>query len=234
VRGTLLALLLLITGSATVPTIAAKDPQDFNRIERGHYLAILGDCAACHTSPASGKGFAGGRPIETPFGTIVSPNITPDLETGSGAWTDDEFVNALTRGIGRNGIHLYPAMTREDALTIRAYLSTIPAVHNPVQPNQLPFPFNIRQAMWAWKELFFTPGTFQLRADKSVEWNRGAYLAEGLMHCGTCHTPKNFLGGDETSYNLQGYPLQGWFAPNITNDERWGLGDGRLTISSPT
>ncbi len=223
---------LLASLGATVPAIAGGDPQDFSRIERGHYLAILGDCAACHTLPGSGKGFAGGRPIETPFGTIVSPNITPDLETGIGAWTDDEFVNALTRGTARNGVHLYPAMpytymtkiTRDDALTIRAYLNTIPAVHNPVRANQLPFPFNIRQAMWAWKELFFTPGTFQSRADKGLQWNRGAYLAEGLMHCGMCHTPKNFLGGDEASQTLHGYAVQGWFAPNITNDERRGLG----------
>src|SRR5215831_10695178 len=109
---------------ACAHAIAGQDPQDFPRIERGRYLAILGDCAACHTLPGTGQRFAGGRPIETPFGTIVSPNITPDLETGIGAWTDDEFVNAITRGTGRRGAHLYPAMpytymtktTRDDAL----------------------------------------------------------------------------------------------------------------------
>jgi mono/diheme cytochrome c family protein len=212
--------------------IAGQDPQDFPQIERGRYLTIAGDCAACHTQPGSDKAFAGGRPIETPFGTLASPNITPDLETGIGAWTDDEFVNALTLGTGRNGKPLYPAMpytymtktTRGDALAIRAYLNTIQAVRNPVTVNQLAFPFDVRDGMRAWNALYFRPGTFQPRADKSLEWNRGAYLAEGLMHCGLCHTPKNLAGGDETSRRLQGNALQGWFAPNITSDERRGVG----------
>jgi mono/diheme cytochrome c family protein len=217
---------------ACAAAAAGPDGQDFSRIERGRYLTIVGDCAACHTRPGGGQAFAGGLPIETPFGTLVSPNITPDLGTGIGAWTDDEFVNALTRGTGRNGLHLYPAMpytymtkvTRDDALAIRAYLNTVAAVYNPVKVNQLAFPFDIRDGMRAWNDLYFTPGTFQPRADKSPEWNRGTYLAEGLMHCGLCHTPKNAAGGDETSRRLQGYALQGWYAPNITNDERRGLG----------
>jgi len=208
------------------------DKQDFEQIERGHYLTLAGDCAACHTLPGSGLDFAGGRPIETPFGVILAPNITPDRATGIGAWTNDEFVDALTKGVGRNGIHLYPAMpytyytklTRDDALAIRAYLNTVPAVHNPVKANQLPFPFDIRASMIAWNKLFFTPGTFRPNPNKSAEWNRGAYLAEGLAHCGMCHTPKNFLGGDKTSESFRGYVLQGWFAPNITNNSRRGLG----------
>ncbi len=210
---------------------AGIDKQDFKQIERGHYLATVGDCAACHTLPGSGHDFAGGRPIETPFGMLLAPNITPDPQTGIGAWTDDEFVNAMTKGTGRNGTHLYPAMpytyytkvTRDDALAIRAYLDTVPAVHNPVKSNQLPFPLDIRLGMAAWNELFFKPGTFQPVAGKSPEWNCGAYLAEGLGHCGLCHTPKNFLGGDKSSAPLQGYALQGWFAPDITNDARRGL-----------
>jgi mono/diheme cytochrome c family protein len=209
------------------------DKQDFKQIVRGHYLTIAGDCAACHTLPGSRHDFAGGRAIETPFGQILAPNITPDQDTGIGAWTDDEFVNALTKGTGRNGTRLYPAMpytyytklTRDDALAIRAYLNTVPAVRNPVNPNQLPFPFNIRASLIGWNTLFFTPGTFQPNPNKSAEWNRGAYLAEGLTHCGMCHTPKNFLGGDKTSESLRGYALQGWFAPEITNNSRQGLGD---------
>ena len=218
---------------ACTNTIAGQDPQDFPRIERGRYLAIVGDCAACHTRPGGGQVFAGGRPIETPFGTLVSPNITPDLGTGIGAWTDDEFLNSLTRGTGRNGMHLYPAMpytymtkvTRDDALAIRAYLNTLQPVYNPVTVNQLAFPFDVREGMRAWNELYSqTRHLPARRADKSPELNRGAYLAEGLMHCGLCHTPKNAAGGDETSRHLQGYALQGWYAPNITNDERRGLG----------
>ena len=209
------------------------DKQDFKQIERGHYLTITGDCAACHTLPGSDYPFAGGRAIETPFGQLLSPNITPDPETGIGAWTDDEFIDALTKGTGRDGTRLYPAMpytyytklTRDDALAICAYLNTVPAVRNPVNPNQLPFPFNIRASLIGWNTLFFTPGTFQPNPNKSAEWNRGAYLAEGLAHCGMCHTPKNFLGGDKTSEYLRGYRLQGWFAPDITDNSRQGLGD---------
>ena len=208
------------------------DKQDFRQIERGRYLTIVGDCAACHTLPGGSQDFAGGRSIETPFGQLIAPNITPDPQTGIGAWTDDEFVNALKNGTGRNGDRLYPAMpytyytkvTRDDALAIRAYLNTLPSVYNPVNANQLPFPFDIRTSMLAWNQLFFTPGTFQPNPNKSVEWNRGAYLSEGLAHCGLCHTPKNFLGGDRNSQYLRGYALQGWFAPDITNDSRRGLG----------
>ena len=115
-------------------------------------------------------------------------------------------------------------MTRDDALAIRAYLNTVPAVQNAVDANQLPFPLDIRAAMMVWNQLYFTPGTFTPNPNKSAEWNRGAYLAEGLGHCGLCHTPKTILGGDKTSERLQGYALQGWFAADITNDPRRGLG----------
>jgi mono/diheme cytochrome c family protein len=223
------AALALASGGAAAGDI---DKQDFNQIERGRYLAIVGDCAGCHTRPGGGRAFAGGRPIETPFGNLVASNITPDPDTGIGAWTDDEFVDALQKGTGRNGVHLYPAMpytyytrvTRDDALAIRAYLNTVAAVYNPVDSDQLPFPFDVRTAMVVWKKLFFTPGPFTPAAGKSEEWNRGAYLTEGLGHCGLCHTPKNFLGGDKASERLRGYALQGWFASDITNDPRRGLG----------
>ena len=222
-------LLLVLSGSANAEGI---DKQDFKQIERGRYLAIVGDCAGCHTLPGSGHDFAGGRAIETPFGVILAPNITPDPSTGIGAWTEEEFINAMTKGTGRNGAHLYPAMpypyytklTRDDALAIRAYFNTVPAVQNSVEPNQLPFPFDVRADMRVWNELYFTPGTFMPDPNKSVEWNRGAYLAEGLGHCGACHTPKTALGGDKTGERLQGYALQGWYAANITNDPRRGLG----------
>ena len=123
--------------------LGAIDKQDFQQIERGRYLTIVGDCAACHTLPGSGHNFAGGRAIETPFGLLIAPNITPDPQTGIGAWTDDEFVNALKNGTGRDGKRLYPAMpytyytklTSDDALAIRAYLNTLPPVYSPVQPN---------------------------------------------------------------------------------------------------
>ena len=214
--------------------LAARDSnlQDFAQIERGRTLATLADCVACHTQKEGGKPFAGGRPIETPFGVIVSPNITPDAETGIGNWSDEDFDNAVRRGIRRDGARLYPAMpypyytkmSRSDVRAIRAYLATVPAVRNEVHANQLPFPFSIRWSMHAWDWLFFTPGEFKPEPDKSAEWNRGAFLVTGPGHCGACHTPKNFLGGDNTSQALQGGQVQGWFAPDITGDRTRGVG----------
>ena len=230
----LLGLIIGVALTSSIGTAAAAgiDKQDFGQIERGRYLTIAGDCAACHTVPGNGHAFAGGRPVETPFGTLIAPNITPDPQTGIGAWTDQEFVDALTKGTGRHGTRLYPAMpytyytklSRDDALAIRAYLNTIPAVHNPVQSDRLPFPFNMRWTLAVWDALFFKSGAFHPDPNRSAEWNRGAFLAEGPGHCGMCHTPKNFLGADETGKRLRGYALQGWFAPDITDDPRRGLG----------
>ncbi len=208
------------------------DQQDFSLVEKGRYLTVAADCAACHKKPGSGQPFAGGRPIETPFGTVLSANITPDLETGIGAWTDQEFRRALRRGIGKGGVHLYPAMpyvyyskmTDEDISAIRAYLSTVQPVHNPVVSNKLPFPFNIRASLWFWNLLYRPEPGWSPVAGKSAEWNRGAYLVEGPMHCGACHTPKTFLGGDSDGRRFQGFSIQGWHAPNITNDKQLGLG----------
>jgi mono/diheme cytochrome c family protein len=208
------------------------DAQNFGQIERGRYLAIAGDCTSCHSVPGSGQPFAGGRPIETPFGVVVGANITPDPETGIGAWSDELFVSALREGKGHDGELLYPAMpypyytklTESDALAIRAYLNTVKPVRNAVVSNKLPFPLDIRQEMAAWNALYFTSGELKPDATKSAEWNRGAYLVEGLGHCGACHTPKSALGGDDRAHALQGYALQGWFAPNITNDDERGLG----------
>jgi mono/diheme cytochrome c family protein len=221
------AILLAGLSSAT----SAPDNQSFDRIERGRYLAVLGDCAACHTAPG-GQPFAGGVALQTPFGTLVGPNITPDRETGIGDWTDDEFVAALHDGRGRNGVRLYPAMpypaytkmTRDDVLAIRAYLSTVAPVSNSVVANQLPFPLNIRMSLLFWNWLNFTPGRYLPDPQKSEEWNRGAYIVEGAGHCGTCHTPKTLLGGDKTDAPLAGAVLQGWFAPDITPNPHKGIG----------
>ena len=218
-------------GSALSEAASAQSNQSFDRIERGRYLAVLGDCAGCHTAPG-GQPFAGGLALQTPFGTIGTPNITPDNETGIGNWTDGEFVAALHRGRGHNGTRLYPAMpypaytkmTEADVLAMRAYFATIAPVHNKVIANQLPFPLNIRFAMVFWNWLNFTPGRFQANPQKSVEWNRGAYIVEGPGHCGTCHTPKTVLGGDKTGSPLAGATLQGWFAPNITTSSHDGIG----------
>ncbi len=201
--------------------------QDFAAIERGRYLTNAADCGSCHTRPGSDHPFSGGRPIETPFGTLVSPNITPDRETGIGNWTDDEFDAAVRHGLRRDGARLYPAMpfpyytrmSRDDVGAIRAYLRTIEPAHNDVRVNRLPFPLNLRWAMTVWDALYFKPGEFHRDSSKSAEWNRGAYLVQGPGHCGACHTPKTWLGGDEQEDALRGYTLQGWVAPDITGGQ---------------
>jgi mono/diheme cytochrome c family protein len=217
--------------SIGVVSAAVADSQSFDRIERGRYLAVLSDCAACHTAPG-GQPFAGGLALQTPFGKIVAPNITPDRDTGIGDMTNDEFLASLHDGRGRNGRRLYPAMpypaytkmSDDDVLAIRAYLATVAPVSNRVISNQLPFPLNIRLAMVFWNWLNFAPGRYQPDPHKSAEWNRGAYIVKGAAHCGTCHTPKNLLGGDKNGKALAGATLQGWFAPSLTNDSRTGIG----------
>jgi mono/diheme cytochrome c family protein len=225
------SLLLIGLFSAALTGVVLADSQSFDRIERGRYLATLSDCGACHTAPG-GLPFAGGVALQTPFGTLVAPNITPDRETGIGDWTDDDFVAAMHDGRGHNGIRLYPAMpypaytkmSRDDVLAIRYFLATVAPVSKKIVANQLPFPLNIRFAMVFWNWLNFTPGRFVPDPQKSAEWNRGAYIVEGPAHCGTCHTPKTVLGGDKTSRMLAGATLQGWFAPNITMDTHKGIG----------
>ncbi|MFZ2106655.1 MAG: cytochrome c [Roseiarcus sp.] len=232
-RYALLALalaLVLVVGMAARAQVA--DKQSFEVVEHGRYMATAADCTACHTAPG-GRPFAGGGALETPFGTLLAPNITPDVQTGIGGWTDDEFVGAVRNGIGHGGIHLYPAMpytyytqlTRADVLAIRAYLATVQPVRNLVVANQLPFPFNQRESMVGWNELFFRPGEFKPDPGRSEVWNRGAYLVEGAEHCGLCHTPKNVMGGDQNGQANQGSVLQSWYAPNLTGSSHVGLGD---------
>jgi mono/diheme cytochrome c family protein len=227
IQGAVLAVAVLLATRVAVAT----DLQSLEMIARGRYLAAAADCAACHTKP-EGKPYAGGVALETPFGTLVAPNITPDREAGIGAWTDDEFVAALHEGRGRDGIRLFPAMpypayskmTRSDALAIRAYLQTIKPVPDKIEPNRLPFPLNLRSNMAVWNALNFKLRRLESDPSKSSEWNRGRYLVDALGHCGTCHTPKTWLGADKESAYLEGGTLQGWFAPNITADTRKGIG----------
>lgn len=201
-------------------------------LARGKRLVDAGDCIACHTV-AGGKAFAGGRPIETPFGVIYSPNITPDRDTGIGAWSDDDFYRAMHEGISADGSRLYPAfpypyftrMTRDDVMAVRAYLNTLPAVHSQRPGNELTWPLNNRVMMRGWNMMFFKPGTFEPNPDKSAEWNRGAYLVEGPGHCGACHTPKNLLGSDKSGAKLRGGLVQNWFAPKIANTKGDGIGN---------
>lgn len=200
-------------------------------IQRGRYLVEAGDCVACHTEQGGAR-MAGGRAVPTPFGTLLAPNITPDSDTGIGRWSADDFYRALHEGKDREGRHLYPAfpynyytkVTREDADAMFAYLQSVPAVRHEVHSNQLPFPFNIRALMVVWNWLFFDEGTYRPDAEKPAQWNRGAYLVQGLGHCAACHTPKNFLGGPKDDRAFQGGHFAEWFAPDITANRRFGVG----------
>jgi mono/diheme cytochrome c family protein len=209
----------------------AQAPDQADEILRGRYQAILGDCAACH-SKEGGKSLAGGNPLQTPFGPIVPPNITPDKETGIGNWSEEDFRRMMRTGIGHDGIRLYPAMpypaytkmNDQDLSDLWKYLQTVEPVSNAVEANQLPFPFNIRLSLLGWNMLNFTEGEFKPDPTKSAEWNRGKYIVDGAGHCSACHSPKNLMGADKSSEFLQGASLQGWFAPDITNSDHTGLG----------
>jgi mono/diheme cytochrome c family protein len=224
------ALALFICGLASV-VLTRADEISFAQVQRGKYLADVGDCLACHTVE-KGTPFAGGRGIETPFGTIYSSNLTPDRETGLGAWSDEDFYNAMHFGVAPDGTRLYPAfpypyftkLTRDDVAAIRAYLNTLSPVKARRPPNELTWPLDHRIVVQGWNWIYFTPGEIAPNPQKSAEWNRGAYLVEGPGHCGACHTPKNVLGADKTDQPLQGGQLQNWFIPKLDNDPRRGLG----------
>jgi mono/diheme cytochrome c family protein len=225
-RALSLALALL-----ALATPAAADSDNYVEAARGKALATVGDCVACHTAPG-GKPFAGGLALVTPFGTINTPNLTPDEATGIGRWTADGFARAVREGRRPDGTHLYPAfpypyytkVSRQDVDAIYAYLRTLAPVSNSVDRNTLAFPFGIRALVRGWNWLFFERGAFKPDPAKSAEFNRGAYLVEGLGHCGACHTPLNFLGANKADQAFQGNEIQTWIAPNITNDARLGLG----------
>jgi mono/diheme cytochrome c family protein len=208
--------------------------QDAAVIAKGEYLARAGDCIACHTAP-EGKLFAGGRAMPTPFGTLYTSNITPDPETGIGKWTADDFYKTMHEGRFPDGGLLYPAMpfgsytkvTRADSDAIFAYLRSIPAVKQANREHQLDFPYNNRSLILGWRTLFFKEGEYTPDPSKSDEWNRGAYLVEGLGHCAMCHTAINALGGSSDSKAFEGglIPMQNWYAPSLTSNKEAGLGD---------
>jgi mono/diheme cytochrome c family protein len=201
------------------------------QLSRGQYLVAAGDCMSCHLREG-GEPFAGGLGLNTPFGLIYSSNITPDTRTGIGAWTSDQFYHAMHDGKGAHGENLYPAFpypwfrlaSRDDDDAIFAYLKTMPAVDYTPPQNQLPFPLSIRSLVGIWNFLFLDTDAFRTDPSQSPEWNRGAYLVNGLGHCGGCHTPKNFLGADKSKQSFHGGTLDNWVAPDLTSNTRTGLG----------
>ena len=224
---TILAGLALCSAVANSALAAEPSPE---LIAAGKALVVAGDCAGCHTADPA-KPFAGGMRIDTPFGAIYAPNLTPDRDTGIGAWQDADFTRALRYGIAPDGSHYYPAfpypyftkMTKDDTLAIRAYLGTLAPVVSRNKPPELRWPFGYRGLMRIWNALFFKPGLFEPDQSRSAAWNRGGYLVTGLGHCGACHTPKNYFGADRDAQALAGGAVGGWFAPRLDSAVRSGL-----------
>ncbi len=232
-----LLLVLVVAGIAffasawrpRMPTIDTPPRSSFDAasIQRGAVLTAIGGCASCHTAPNS-KAYAGGLPLETPFGTIYATNITPEPETGIGRWSLDAFVRAMREGVDRDGRQLYPAFpydhfTRvadEDLRAIYAYLMTREPIRAEAPRNDVVFPLNVRMLVEGWKLLYFDHAPIRPDATQSAEWNRGAYLAEGLGHCGSCHTPRNFLGALKKRRHYAGGETEGWHAPALDASSR--------------
>lgn len=203
------------------------------QLVRGAYLVKIGDCMGCHTA-RGGKPYAGARAIPTAFGTMLSPNLTADKATGLGLWTSDDFWQAMHNGIARDGSYLYPVfpfpsytrVTREDSDAIFSYLKSLTPVTQTVRQQQLRFPYNQRWLLAVWRMLYFRPGVYQSDQTQSLQWNRGAYLTQGLGHCSSCHTPHNALGAEIAHADLAGglIPVLHWYAPALTSDAESGLG----------
>jgi mono/diheme cytochrome c family protein len=238
------------------PTGVPAELKSASLVERGEYLTRAADCVVCHTAE-DGAPFAGGRAFVLPFGTMFSTNITPDVATGIGGYTDGNFLDAVHKGIGRGNTKLYPAMpyasytymADADALAIKAYLFTLKPLHAPAPQNTLAFPFNQRSLMSIWSVLFNADKRYEPNVERSAEWNRGAYLAEAMEHCGECHTPRNLFFALNNRKKFAGAIQAGWRAYNITPNRSSGVGawsdsdlmhylsighaDGRGTASGP-
>ncbi len=216
---------------AADPTGVPQNLANADQVKRGEYLARAADCLVCHTA-SGGADYAGGLAIPLPFGTLYTTNITPDKDTGIGNYSDQDFLDALRRGRRRDGTHLYPAMpytsytymTDADGLAIKAYLFSLPAVHATAPDNTFAFPFNQRWLMVFWSTLFNADARFAPNSDRSPEWNRGAYIAEALAHCGECHTPRNLGLALDNGKKFAGAVTAGWHAFNITSDQGSGIG----------
>ena len=221
---------ILLIGLALASNAKPIEAQP-TQVQRGEYLARAGDCISCHTA-SGGQALAGGGRLNTPFGYMLTPNITPDAATGIGMWSSNDFYRALHAGVNRAGEDMYPTMpydfytrvTRDDSDAIYAYLRTLKPVTSLIDVNHLHFPFDERWTMGGWRELYFTEGTFTPSPNKSAAWNRGAYLVEGLGHCSACHSPRNLLGAVDKSKEFSGAVIDGWFALDLSEDITTGLG----------
>jgi mono/diheme cytochrome c family protein len=203
-------------------------------VERGAYLARVGNCAVCHTD-RGGAPFAGGEGIATPFGTVYPSNLTPEPSTGIGSWSPGDFWRAMHNGRSKDGRLLYPAfpypnytqVTRADSDAIYAYLRTVPAAQRSNRSHALRFPYDTQAALAAWRALYFRPAVFEAQKERSAEWNRGAYLVRGLGHCVACHSTRNALGATDSRLELGGglIPVQNWYAPSLASPDEAGVAD---------
>jgi mono/diheme cytochrome c family protein len=227
-------LAILAAGVFQMAAVSFADV-DAGLIEQGRYLVYAGGCISCHTvDEKDAVPLAGGHPLETPFGTFYAPNITPDDETGIGRWTDENFLDAFWKGVSPMGKHYFPAfpytsytgMTESDVLAIKAYLFSMEPVHNPNRKNELPWYLSTRLAAGAWKKMNFRPARFVEDPAQSAQWNRGAYLARHLGHCGECHTPRKKSGRILQGLEFAGQPEgpDREAVPDITPDREHGIG----------
>ena len=225
---------LNVRGESPIPADAAPFVATPQQVERGAYLARAGNCATCHTA-RGGAAYAGGRGLETPFGTVFSSNLTPDDATGLGRWSAAHFWRAMHHGRSMDGRLLYPAfpytdytlVTREDSDALFAYLRSLPRVAQARPAHALRFPYDTQAALAVWRALYFEPGRFEVEADRPADWNRGAYLVRGLGHCSACHTPRNALGASELGLPLGGglIPVQNWYAPSLLSADEAGVAE---------
>lgn len=215
---------LLLWGAAASAQTSAE------QVERGAYLTRIGNCAGCHTAPG-GDAFAGGRQVNSSVGVFYAPNITPEPETGIGRWTAGQFWDALHQGRRADGSALYPAcpypnythVQRHDVDAIYAYLRSVPAVRQADREHDLRFPASVRGLLPLWQKLFFTPGVFEPDSEQSRQWNRGAYLVQGLGHCSACHERRNAFGATRSDEKSGGGRVQGWYAPTLRSSAAAGL-----------
>ncbi|MCM2252514.1 MAG: cytochrome c [Ramlibacter sp.] len=228
-----LVLLLNFWGEEKIHDAPPLTPPSGESVARGAYLVRAGNCQACHTA-RGGAPFAGGRPIETPFGTVFAGNLTPHA-TGLRDWSADHFWRALHHGRSRDGRLLYPAfpylnytrVTRGDSDAIYDYLRTLPAIERRNMPHRLRWPYSTQAALAVWRALYFRPGTYRNDPTQSAQWNRGAYLVAGLGHCGACHAARNVLGASSDMMDLSGgvMPMRNWYAPSLASPAEAGVGD---------
>lgn len=224
-------------GAQRVLDTAPRTPPAPEQVARGAYLARAGNCMLCHTE-RGGAAYAGGRPLETPFGTVYASNLTPDAETGLGRWSAGHFRRALHEGRSRDGRLLYPAfpythttrVTAADSDALFDYLRSLPPINKPNRAHRLRWPYNTQAALAVWRILYFKPETFVEDPSRTPEWNRGAYLVQGLGHCGACHTARNALGGTRDVMDLSGglIPMQNWYAPSLASATEAGVADWPL------